>query len=153
MIIFRLLFSISQLIDDFNELFGCDLYLSQDFSDQRTRQIAPRMLRQSCGSSIRMPIKNVAAFLSDSHKAHLEEHLLHGPEINYREMGHIGISICCNPTKWGRSGRSASYSSRQSPITSFKFSCSSSKVSAWVWAPGNPGTLPTYRFVPGSNSM
>ena len=143
MISYRSNFLILQFLNRFREFFWGDVYLAQDFSDEGTRQIPSRVFGQSRGPSIRVSIKNVAAFLSDSHKTHLEKYFLHDPKIHYRQMSHMAISICCKPTKWGKSGRSSPYSSRHSSITSFKFSCSSSKVSAWVWAPGRPGTLPT----------
>src|SRR3990172_7708669 len=153
MIMHRPLFFISQFLNGLNELIGSDFYLPQDLSNERARQVSPRMPGQCRGSSIGMSIKNVAAFLSDSHKTHLEKYFLHGPEIHHRETSHIAISICCNPTKRGKSGSSYPYSSRQSSMPSLRFRCSSSRVSAWVWAPGMPGTLPTYKFVPSSNSI
>jgi len=77
MIYHGLLFSNSQPLDGFDKFFGGNLYLSQDFSDERTRQVAPRVFGQSRSPSIWVSIKNVAAFLSDSHKAHLEKYFLH----------------------------------------------------------------------------
>jgi hypothetical protein len=72
MIIHRSLFTISQAPDGFDELFGCHLYFTHYLPDERAGQIAPRMPGQCCCPSIRMSIKNVAAFLSDSHETHLE---------------------------------------------------------------------------------
>jgi len=81
----RPLFFISQFLNGLNELIGSDFYLPQDLSNERARQVSPRMPGQCRGSSIGMSIKNVAAFLSDSHKTHLEKYFLHGPEIHHRD--------------------------------------------------------------------
>src|SRR5437667_6815383 len=43
-------------------------------------------------------------------------------------------------------------SSRRRAITSFRLRLSSSSVSPWLWAPGKPGTYPTYTPVSGSRS-
>ena len=48
--------------------------------------------------------------------------------------------------------RLGSPSSSRRAMTSFKLRFNSSSVSAWLWAPGKPGTYPTYSPVSGSRS-
>ncbi len=51
--------------------------LAEDFPNQGTGQVAPRMMRQRRRASIGMPIKDMAPFLSDHGKTKPKQDLFH----------------------------------------------------------------------------
>src|SRR2546422_8292471 len=95
------------------------------------------MIRQGRGPDVGMTVKNVATLLPDRPEAQPENHLSHLPEANHRKAGHTATSICCKPTKCGRSSNEPLNSSRHNWRTSLRFFCSSSSVAACVCAPGD----------------
>ena len=63
---------------------------------------------------------------------------LSGFENRRRTHAQAGTEICWSPTK--SLSKAGSPSSRSMAMTSWRFACSSSRLSPWLWAPGKPGT-------------
>lgn len=126
--------------------------LPKDFTNQRTGQVIPRMMRQRSRAPIGMSVKYMASFLSYHSKSKPKQDLFHPLAIDDGKPAHPATSICWSPMNRGRSSPAFRYSSRHTSRTSFRFLCNSSKLFPCVCAPGIPGTKPTYNFDSGSHS-
>lgn len=125
------------------ELVRCKFDFSEYFSNQWAGEISTRVSGQGRCPAVRVSVKNMAPFLSNNLKAQAQKRLLHSFEVDNRQPRHTATSICWSPTNRGRSSASFPNSSIHSSRTSFMFFWSSSRVAAWLCAPGIPGTIPT----------
>src|SRR5438034_5423172 len=109
------------------------------------------MERNSCESTIWMPVLLVRPALPNFNKAESFQDRSNFAWFKDGIFSHRQPTMTvCVPTN--SASKSGSPSSSNIPITSRRLVFSSSKLSAWVWAPGKPGTYPTYIPVSGQRS-
>jgi hypothetical protein len=124
---------------DGDELFGSQLDVAGDFPEKNRRNITPLVEGNRRSAAVRVAELFVRAALSDLDESNLEKPRDNFLRFEDRQFGHrYGTCTACVPTN--SASISGSPSSRSMAMTSDRFRDSSSSVSPWEWAPGNPGT-------------
>src|SRR5690242_1247179 len=95
--------STAELPEFFKKLFLSHFDFPKNFPDESASQVASGMIGNSCCPAIRMAIKNMASFQPYQFKPETKKDAFHFTEAHYRQPTHTATSICCNPTKRGRS--------------------------------------------------
>src|SRR5579872_145829 len=117
--------------------------LTENLANEWTRQVTSGMTGHSRRASIGVFIEDMTAALADVLESEPAQQGIHPLEVNDGQAAHPAISICCTPTKRGRSSTVSPSCSRHSSSTSRRLFRNSSSVAPCVWAPVIPGTIPT----------
>jgi hypothetical protein len=64
------------------ELFNTNVDLAKDLAEQRASKIPPRVMRNRCRASVRMPVEDVTSLLANGRKPEMKRHPLHGLRVN-----------------------------------------------------------------------